>query len=175
MTIRVATAIGFLIAVPSTMGGETDLRILRKEVIVTAAIEDVWSAWTTPEGLRFLTNESNVELRVGGPYEWFLDLEPDEQGRRGGQGARVLGYLPHEVLAFDWTFPPSIPSLRSALAKTQVVVQFDQPSPGRVRVRFAQLGWQKGEDWDAGYAYFDAAWDVVLTRLAESFRGTPRK
>jgi hypothetical protein len=32
-----------------------------------------------------------------------------------------------------------------------------------------QLGWRDGEDWDAGYAYFDAAWDHVLQRLEDSF------
>jgi hypothetical protein len=49
-------------------------------------------------------------------------------------------------------------------------MQFDEPRPGKVRVRFAQLGWQQGEDWDAGYAYFDAAWDGALGRLVEHFQ-----
>ena len=52
-------------------------RILRKQVEVRAPLADVWNAWTTAEGLKFISAESRVELRIGGPYEWFLDLPPD--------------------------------------------------------------------------------------------------
>ncbi|HSL16778.1 MAG TPA: SRPBCC domain-containing protein [Methylomirabilota bacterium] len=143
-------------------------RILRKEITIRASLDEVWTAWTTSEGLTPVSAKSNVELRVGGPYEWFLDLEPDENGLRGGQGSRVLAFLPGEVLAFEWTFPPAIPSLREAGATTQVVIQLDEPADGVVRVRFAQLGWAEGEDWDQGYSYFDKAWDWVLDRMKES-------
>jgi uncharacterized protein YndB with AHSA1/START domain len=146
---------------------DTGPRILRKEVTIRASLEKVWHAWTTAEGLAPVAGRSNVDLRVGGPYEWFLDLEPDENGLRGGEGSRILAFLPHEVLAFDWTFPPTIPTLRAAGAKTQVVIQFDEPAPGVVRVRFAQLGWQSGEDWDRGHAYFDKAWDWVLGTMKQ--------
>jgi uncharacterized protein YndB with AHSA1/START domain len=155
-------------AVSAGEGGE---RVLRKEVAIRAPLEKVWRAWTTEKGLAPVSRASNVELRVGGAYEWFLDSEPDENGLRGGQGSRVLAYLPGEVLAFDWTFPPSIPSLRAARAKTQVIVRLDEPEAGVVRVRFAQLGWGEGEDWDRGYAYFDAAWDWVLQTMKESLEG----
>lgn len=48
-----------------------------------------------------------------------------------------------------------------------MVVQFDEISDGVVRVYFAQLGWQDGEDWDRGHEYFNAAWDRVLQRMKE--------
>lgn len=159
-----------LVAASSAQAGE-DGRILRKEIVIDAPLEKVWQAWTTEEGLRPVAGTSNVELRVGGPYEWFLDLEPDENGLRGGEGSRVLAFLPREVLAFDWTFPPSIPSLRAARAKTQVVVQLDELEGGGVRVRFAQLGWRQGEDWDQGWEYFDRAWSWVLEQMKKSLEG----
>lgn len=148
-------------------------RVLRKEIVVRAPIEAVWRAWTTNDGLKFVSRKSNVELRVGGPYEWFLDGEPDERGRRGGQGARILAFAPHEMLSFDWTFPPSIPSLRAGDARTRVTVRFEEIGNGRVRVDFTQAGWQEGEDWDAGYAYFDEAWSFVLDRLQASLESGP--
>jgi len=141
-------------------------RMLRKEIVIQAPLDSVWNAWTTAEGLRPISAQSNVELRPGGPYEWFLDGPADEHGKRGGQGARVLAFLPKEMLAFDWTFPPAVPSLRDADAKTQVIVFFKQDGEG-VHVRFVQHGWQEGEDWDRGYAYFDKAWDYVLQKMKE--------
>ncbi len=166
----VSLAVGLAVAASAPRAGEP--RTLRKEVVVAAPIDAVWRAWTTAEGLRFVSEVSNVELRVGGPYEWFLDGEPDANGRRGGQGAKVLAFLPREMLAFDWTFPPAVPSLRSAGKKTQVVLLFDDLGDGRVRVRFAQHGWGEGEDWDAGYAYFDRAWSHVLERLKTTLEAT---
>lgn len=163
--------VAVLAAVSAGVAGAADgggVRILRKEMVVRAPLPAVWHAWTTPEGLRFISGTSNVELRVGGPYEWFLDGPPDEHGRRGGEGARVLAFLPETMLAFTWTFPPAVPSLRGAGATTQAVVLLDELGEGQVRVRFAQHGWGEGEDWDAGYAYFDRAWSYVLQRLKET-------
>ncbi len=146
----------------------TELLVLRKEVVIAASQQRVWDAWTTAAGLEPVAGKARVELRVGGPYEWFLDLEPDEHGRRGGEGCRILAFLPLEMLAFEWTFPPAIASLRAADARTQVVILFDPTENGAVRVRFAQHGWQDGEDWQRGYAYFDRAWDWVLRTLKMS-------
>jgi uncharacterized protein YndB with AHSA1/START domain len=149
-----------------TQAAESEPRMLFKEIVIDAPLADVWNAWTTADGLEFVSSKSNVELRVGGPYEWFLDLPPDARGRRGGEGARVLAFLPRQMLAFDWTFPPAVPTLRESDARTQVVVLLDEVEDG-TRVRFTQHGWQEGEDWDAGYDYFDKAWDYVLLSMKE--------
>ena len=98
-----------VVNVPSTHAGEPDL--ISKEVTVNASLEYVWHSWTTAEGLSFISAQSNVDLRIGGPYEWFLDGPADERGYRGSQGSRVLAFLPGRMLAFAWTFPPDIPSL----------------------------------------------------------------
>ncbi|MCG8369668.1 MAG: SRPBCC domain-containing protein [Proteobacteria bacterium] len=142
-----------------------DERIMFKTVDVEAPIDTVWDAWTTEEGLTFISSRSNVELRSGGPYEWFLDLEPDSNGRRGGEGSRVLAWVPLRMLAFSWTFPPDVPELRDAGETTQVVVFFDEVNAGKVRVRLFKHGWQDGEAWRRGWDYFDRAWSIVLERL----------
>lgn len=148
----------------------TDRR-LEKRVLVAAPVADVWHAWTTAEGLEFVSTKSNVVLGVDGPYEWFVDLEPDARGKRGGEGARVLAYVPEDVLVFTWTFPPSIATLRDADETTTCVVRFDAIDEMMTGIRFTQMGWREGDDWDAGYAYFDRAWDYVLQRCAAHFAG----
>jgi uncharacterized protein YndB with AHSA1/START domain len=161
-----AIGIGLLAQSGGLAGGEEPApRILRKEVVVRAPLEQVWRCWTTEEGLGFVSGKSNVKLEIGGPYEWFLDGPADERGRRGGEGARVLAFLPREMLAFSWTFPPAVPELRLNDETTQVVLLFDDLGDGRVRLRFAQHGWGTGEAWDAGWDYFDRAWSYVLERL----------
>ncbi|MCG8408773.1 MAG: SRPBCC domain-containing protein [Phycisphaerales bacterium] len=143
-------------------------RILQKEVTVQASLDEVWHAWTTSEGIAsFFSPESNIELRIGGPYELYMGKITDASGKRGTEGCRILSYVPREMLSFEWNFPPKVMKLRKSGSKTHVVLRFEDLGENRVRVRFAQLGWKEGEDWDTGYAYFDKAWDGVLDQLKD--------
>jgi len=154
---------------PPVHAGEQVERVLHKEAVVHATPAEVWRAWTTSEGMaEWWVKDSRIEPRVLGPYE--LIMIPDApEGQRGAEGCRVLSYVPNEMLSFEWTFPPNVPALRSAGAKTHVVVRIDDLGDGTVRVRLDQLGWQEGEDWDKGYAYFDKAWGWVMEQLRGHF------
>jgi uncharacterized protein YndB with AHSA1/START domain len=143
------------------------VQILLKEISIRAPLEEVWNAWTTAEGLAFISSKSNIELRVGGAYEWFLDGEPDDYGIHGSEASHVLAYLPRKMLAFSWTFPPGIPELRYANKRTQVVVLFDEDSDGLVHVKLQALGWQESEPWQRGWEYFDNAWGAVLSAMKQ--------
>ena len=146
-------------------GSAADCPILEKAVVIDASLDAVWRAWTTNEGLTVVSEQSNVELRVGGPYELFLNQPPDERGRRGSEGSRVLTFIPRQMLAFSWTFPPDVASLRSTDETTTVLVVMEEIGHDRVQVQLHQLGWQPGEDWRAGWTYFDAAWQYVLVTM----------
>ena len=140
------------------------MRILEKEISIIAPLDAVWHAWTTEEGLAFLSPKSNIDLRIGGDYEWFLHLEADDHGKRGGEGSHILAYLPNRMIAFSWTFPPAVPELRYADERTQVVVLLDE-TDGLVNVKLYAHGWQEGEPWQRGWEYFDRAWGAVLAEM----------
>jgi uncharacterized protein YndB with AHSA1/START domain/uncharacterized protein YciI len=144
-------------------------RVLRKEISVGASLDSVWDAWTTSDGVRsFFGEDANVELRVGGPYEVYFNMEVP-YGQRGAEGCKVLSYLPREMLSFEWNAPPSFGELRNQ--HTRVVLQFEQIDSGKTRVTFSQVGWGSGEEWDKLYDYFDKAWSSVLTNLQSRFAG----
>ncbi len=145
-------------------------RVLHKETVVPATVDQVWRAWTTPEGMaEFWVSGATIELRPLGKYELYMVPDAPE-GQRGSEGCKVLSFVPQEMLSFQWNFPPSIPALRDVEAQTQVILRFEELDGGRVRVRLDQLGWEEGEAWDAGYAYFDRAWSYVLDRLQAHFQ-----
>lgn len=172
LTIAALAALQVALATPVSLAAErSGTKRLHKEAVVTASLDAVWHAWTTSEGIAsFFSPESNIELRIGGPYELFMSMtEPDESGLRGSEGCKVLSFIPREMLSFEWSFPPKVPTLRNAHAKTHVVLRFEELPGGKVRVRFDQLGWKDGADWDAGYAYFDKAWSWVLANLQKHF------
>jgi uncharacterized protein YndB with AHSA1/START domain len=88
------------------------MRTLEKQVSVPAPIADVWTAWTTAEGVTsFSAPAANIELRIGGPYEWLFMLDAPP-GERGAEGCTVQAFLPPRLLAFTWNAPR--PSRRCA-------------------------------------------------------------
>lgn len=142
-------------------------RILRKEVNVRGTPEAVFKLWTTSDGVaKFFSKDSNIDLKLDGPYEMYFDkTKPDAHGKRGSEGCKILSFVPNEMLAFDWNFPPAVSTLRESGAKTQVILRFQRLGRNRVKVILTQHGWGEGKDWDAGYAYFDKAWSAVLDQL----------
>jgi uncharacterized protein YndB with AHSA1/START domain len=147
-------------------------RVLRAEMVIAAPVEDVWKAWASEEGVKtFFAPGAHIEARVDGAYEIFFN-PAGEPGQRGADGMRVLAFEPPRRLAFTWNAPPSIPTIRGQ--RTMVVVELEPETPARTRLRFTQMGWGEGADWDKAYEYFDHAWGgVVLPRLKLRFEKGP--
>ncbi len=142
-------------------------KILSKATVVTASLDDVWTAWTTTAGVKsFFAPNAKVELRIGGPFEIYFDMS-QPFGQRGSEPCRILSYLPQQMLSFEWNAPPSFGELRDI--HTIVVLQFEQLENGQVKLLLTHHGWGEGENWLAIYDYFDNAWDWVLTNFAKQF------
>ncbi len=118
--MRIMTTIVLVLGALAMSPVSASERVLSKEVSVQAPLSEVWRAWTTAEGLRFVSNKSRIELEPGGAYEWFLDLGPDANGRYGSETSHVLAVLPEQVLVFNWNFPPDVPTLRASGGKFQL-------------------------------------------------------
>jgi uncharacterized protein YndB with AHSA1/START domain len=147
-------------------------RTIRVEKVIPATIDDVWNAWTTSDGVAsYAPPKANIELRVGGPYEWYF-LPDAPEGSRGSEGCTIVSFVPKRMLSFTWNAPTGIPSLRNAGARTHVVVLFDELAPNRVRVTLSQLITEEGPDWDAYYKYFHSAWPHVLSALHDKMAAT---
>lgn len=145
-------------------------RAIVREVRVSASAEQVFELWSSSEGMaRWWAEHSRIELRPGGFYEMYFLLD-EPPGRRGGEGCRVLSYLPGRMLSFTWNAPPQLPSTRTRY--TWVVVEMI-PAGNGCLVRLTHLGWPESEwaegdsSWPETYAYFKEAWGRVLKRLAE--------
>lgn len=146
-------------------------RVIQKSVVVEAPVGEIWRAFTTVEGvMAFFAPEAWVELAIGGPYELYFSPEAPA-GSRGGEGLRILSYLPQEMLSFEWNAPPHLGQVRGE--RTWVVLQFEPMAAMETRVKLTHLGWGEGAAWDQAFAYFQRAWDVVLGRLVYCFAVGP--
>lgn len=143
-------------------------RVIHREAVVPATIDEVWSAWTTTEGVHsFFSTNAKVELRIGGPYEIYFDMSANP-GFRGSEGCIVLSYLPKKMLSFSWNAPPALGEIRNR--RTHAVLMFNEVKPGSTKVTFDHIGWGTGPEWDEVYDYFDRAWTYVFTNFEKSFR-----
>lgn len=148
------------------------MRVIEKEIVVDAAAQDVWSAWTTREGIRsFFAPDADIELAIGGKYEIFFN-HTQPYGNKGSEGCIVLDFDPGRHLSFTWNAPPSIPALRAAGDQTRVDLRFTE-NDGQTNVMLHQAIEQEGGDWNTYYQYFAHAWGVVLARLQQSFASGP--
>ena len=135
-------------------------RVLSAEIVVNAPVEKAWNAWTTPEGVKtFFAPACIIEPRVDGAYE--ILFRPNEKpGERGAEGMRILSFEPMKRFAYTWNAPPFLPDIRRQ--STMVILDFEPAGAGRTRVRFTQMGWGEGPDWDKAYDYFDNAWNALV-------------
>jgi uncharacterized protein YndB with AHSA1/START domain len=146
-------------------GGDAIDHFVRKEATVNAPLADVWRAWTTEEGVRFIAGGAKIELVPGGPYEWYFAMDAPE-GSRGGEGNTLLAVEPPHLIAFEWNAPPSFPEVRKQ--KHQVQVRLEPRGDAQTRVVLTSLGFGAGPQWAEVHAYFEKAWDTVLGRLKAS-------
>jgi len=165
VVVGCAVALGPVFAKPASAGD----RMLRAEVVVDAPVAKVWEAWTTEAGVQsFFARGAHIEPRVDGAYEIFFDPS-QPPGQRGGDGMRILALEPNKRLAFTWNAPPTQPVIRAQ--RTMVILDFAPAGSDRTRLRFSQVGWGEGPEWDTAFGYFDKAWGhYVLPRLVQRFR-----
>lgn len=145
--------------------GGTAVRSIIKEVEMSTSPEQAFADWASSEGLSrwWLRARTNVDLRIGGPFELLFDQHGPE-GSQGSEGCQFLSYVPGEMISFTWNAPPHLP-LRTS--HTWVVLTFHGTFHGTTRVRLVHTGFLDGADWDDYLAYFDDAWTVVLDLQAD--------
>lgn len=148
------------------------MKINNKEIVksieLNLSLGSAWEKWTTHDGLKsFIGEDNKVELHPGGAYEIYFLME-NPPGTRGGEGNKVLSFIPEEMLSFTWNAPPSIPEVRNHSHQTWVVVSFKSLSPDQTKVTLKHVGWLDGDKWDETIVYFERAWDIVMNALADS-------
>ena len=173
---RIATPLACLVAAcggfgcNAAIGRMPEERRIVKEVVVKAAPEAVFRAWSTSEGIStFFAPEANVQARPDGPFEVFINPYA-QPGMKGADDMRVLGVQENRMISFSWNAPPHLPEARAQ--RTFVTVRM-QPEGGETRVRLTHTGWGDGGEWDKAYAYFDRAWGNVMANLQKRFADGP--
>ena len=147
-------------------------RSIKLEIVVNAAVEKVWQAWTTRDGIRsFFAPGCDIDVRVLGKYD-ILFAPTAPAGLRGAEDNLILAIQEGKMLSFTWDAPPDFPDIRKQ--RTSVVLRFAQIDKNKTKLSLTHSGWGEGDDWNKVYAYFIVAWgEVVLPFLKHSLEIGP--
>lgn len=158
---------------PSTFDASgPGVRHFVKTAIIAAPVERVYAAWTDPDFFPTAYDpendrlRANIELAIGGAFEWLWD------GELGSNGCQVLSYVPDRMVSFSWNAPPSQPASRAK--HTWVVVEFAPTASGETKVTLTHLGFGEAEHWDETYDYFAKAWPYVLDKFRQNLEARSR-
>ncbi|MEM1329951.1 MAG: SRPBCC domain-containing protein [Planctomycetota bacterium] len=147
-------------------GGGPDPRGIQFERVIHAPKDRVFAAWSDGPSFKAAFGPereelvANIDLMIGGRYEWLFD------GETGSNGCQVLSYLPGRMISFSWNAPPQFDEARAM--RTWVVVECEPVDAESTRVRLTQLGFGEGKQWDDTREYFSTAWPTVLRIMSES-------
>jgi uncharacterized protein YndB with AHSA1/START domain len=152
------------------------------EKVVRGTPEELFSLWTTREGVRqFFAPDAVIDPRKGGEYTIVFAPEQDPEGlSHGTKGARILAFDPGKRLVFEWiTFtskeipgafgpPLASPAERNVSPlPTAVEVTFTPQGANDTLVRLRHYGFPSGGKWDEAYDFFARVWPHVLEELAQ--------
>jgi uncharacterized protein YndB with AHSA1/START domain len=143
------------------------LEPIEMEQLIAAPRDEVWKAYTTPEGWKafFDRDSANIGKLPGEPFTPFP----------GTEGNTILSIVPGEMYSYTWNAPSKFPYAKEN--RTWVVISFDSPSPTTTRVRIRHMGFAEQAAKSAEHAdefaqcrvYFSQAWPKVLGALAKHF------
>ena len=140
-------------------------RSFTKAIDIAAPPAQVYALWTEPaawQGLMGPQSRANIDLEIGGRYEWLFD------GTIGSNGCQVLSYIPGRMVSFTWNAPPGQATRER---RSWVVVETTPAADGGTHLVLTHLGFGQGADWDQTYAYNDSAWGRVLPLMKQHLEG----
>jgi uncharacterized protein YndB with AHSA1/START domain len=152
------------------VGASANVRSFEVEDVVDAAPPAVFRAFTDRTAFREAYGpdreslDANIDLAIGGPYEWLFD------GTTGSNDCQVLSYIPNRMLSFSWNAP--LDQAKSREFFTWVVVEFSPRDRECTHVRITHLGFGEEEHWDRTYEYFQKAWPAVLNTFKKNLGST---
>ena len=148
------------------IGSGPSVRSFVVQAVIEAPRDVVYAAWTDPSAFVATYGRdnpelaANIDLAIGGRYEWLWD------GTMGSNGCQVLSYIPNRMISFSWNAPPEQPESRAL--RTWVVVEFATIESGGTGVTLTHLGFGREAHWDVTYDYFAKAWPYVLEKFRKN-------
>jgi uncharacterized protein YndB with AHSA1/START domain len=150
---------------PVTVLKSATPRALQFDVDLPAALNDVWVALTTSDGMRtWIAPEAKVDLRAGG--DWLAMFPGAAPG-----GGKIDSVTPETSLVIHAMAPEKFPEVRAI--GTTAAFTLTACGDRCTHVRLVQTGWRAGQEWDAAFEYLSHGNAQLLELLHRRFVSGP--
>lgn len=163
--LGVATAFGARAVGPVTVTKvASPKKALRFEMTVPGSLDQVWTAFTTKDGLTtWLWRDVLVDAHPGG--DWLV-VFPKSTG-----GGTIVSLEPKKRLVISALAPDMFPTVRKE--RTTATFEFVAATQTSTKITLVQTGWKTGAEWDAAYEYLAGGNAELLTQLYQRFVSGP--
>jgi uncharacterized protein YndB with AHSA1/START domain len=142
-------------------------RQLQFDVDVPAALDEVWAALTTADGMKtWIAPDARVDLRPGG--DWLVLFPGGPPG-----GGTITAFTAPTRLILQALAPSRFPDVRAR--GTEATFTLTPCGPQCTHVRLDQTGWLTGKEWDAAFEYLADGNADLLEQLHRRFLDGPRQ
>jgi uncharacterized protein YndB with AHSA1/START domain len=148
--------------------------VLIQEVSVSAAVEDVWEAYTTSEGWTgWAAPRAEIDLRVGGI------IRTAYAGELGGENTNTLhivNYVPNKLLTLRSNVSDNWPEIlkRDAERLTNVIL-FESTDPNTTQIQSFGIGYTDSPELEQLMSFFIKANEGLLQNLKVYLESGTRK
>lgn len=157
------------------LGGASaqDIAPIVHEGVVDAPLNQVWTAFSTTEGLRsWLAPHAEIDLRVGG----IMRTNYNASGKLGDPATienTILSFEPHRMISIRVSRAPENFPFPNAVYHMWTVVYFDAISPNQTGIREVSLGFTTDPESQRMRAFFQKGNATTLSQLQRHF-ASPR-
>lgn len=120
------------------------------------------------EVVKWLTEESAIEQRVGGKYELFWDKE--NRNNNSTLGCKITAFELNRLLCFTWKGPAQYADvMNTADPLTHVCVTFFQINENETEIHLVHSGWGESDKWEQALLWFERVWNQSFNFLEKMF------
>jgi len=118
----------------------------------------------------WLTEEADVDPKVGGSYELFWN--PDDRQYDSTIGCKITALVPDRLISFEWKGPKQYSHfMNEADPLTHVTVSFIPTDKGNTEVHLVNSGYRKSDEWQEARQWFVNMWKFAFSELAKEING----
>ena len=138
--------------------------VLIQEVSVSAAVEDVWAAYTTSEGWTgWAAPKAEIDLRVGGI------IRTAYTGDIGGENTntlKIMNYVPNKLLTLRANVSDNWPEIMKKDAeRLSNVILFESTGPNTTQIQSFGIGYTDSPELEQLMSFFIKANEGLLDNL----------
>ena len=121
---------------------------------------------------QWLTNNAEIEPKIGGKYELFWD--PDNREENSTIGCKITSFEKKKFISFDWKGPIQFKSFMNVVDPlTHVIACFSQKdnNTNKTTIHLFHTGWRKDPEWQEARNWFERAWVNAFNVLKDKITG----